>query len=197
MSEPNPAKLSLGEMSERATRIVQHLRTMQVRELEKGTGHGYRSAKEVGQAVGLPTAEARSLLSEMACVGLVRRMDFSNGLFWRSTDPLPWEPGGATYKQAALEREMWETPLTLIVQSFHTERGVVVSRDVMAYPAGLRARAEAHVARENSSSKSQCNSDYACGRHLGSHYVAPPRYRLIELLTTPVGRAMLEGNDRG
>jgi hypothetical protein len=86
-----------------AQRIVQHLFRIQQRGLERDTGHGIASAREIGLAVGLKSKAARGLLSELAERGEVRRCDAINGTFWQSVNPLPWEPGGKWPGQAARE----------------------------------------------------------------------------------------------
>ena len=172
---PNP----LSGSTDMVEKICKHLDLMQQREVQKDTGHGIRSAREIGLAVGLPTKEVRVILTHMAEQGLVLRLDYDNGLFWRSKNPLPWESGGELAEKYKREQEMWKGPLTLIVQAVCTH-GVV--RDIKAYPEGLRLRAEAHVTMENSRTSAQRADDYFNNRHLNNNYIAPPRYRLVSLL---------------
>lgn len=89
-----------------AEKIVARLLRFQQRDLEKDDGHGIRSAREVAEALGMKTTLCRAILRELADAGRVRRLDCINGLFWQSTNPLPWEPGGMWPGQA--ERELNE-----------------------------------------------------------------------------------------
>lgn len=67
----------------------------QVRGLQRDTGHGFVSAREVAAAFDMKKGDARIMLERMAGSGKVLKMQFTNGLFWRTANPLPWEPGGA------------------------------------------------------------------------------------------------------
>ena len=162
--------------------IVAHLLKVQRREVARDTGHGIKSARQIGQAVGMDTKECRDLLRAMAQAGQVRFHDCMNGHFWSSVNPLPWEPGGDMHREQERLAEAWKKPLTLIVQSVWSGRHGPMSRDEKAYPAELRDLAIAHVERENYASKQRRRTDYHDGRHLGSSYTPPPTYRLVSLV---------------
>jgi hypothetical protein len=169
--------------------IVAFLDRAQARDLEKDAGHGYRLARDIAHAVGLEKTACRVLLERMATEGLIRREQYTNALMWRSIKPLPWEVGGTLTIQRALEAEMWAGELNLVVQACWMERGHLTSRDVKAYPAGLRERAEAYVQSENWQSEARRRDDRAYNSHLNEGYTAPPTYRLVTLMPAAPAKA--------
>jgi hypothetical protein len=179
--EARDARAEADDLDRIAAKVVDLLKKAQERDLRKDTGHGYRSAREIAGAVGLRPAEARTLLHSLADAGRVRKLDAANGLFWRSITPLPWEPGGTMAIAAAREAELWAGDLNLMVQAFWTERGQTMSRDVKAYPEGLRERAEAHVRLENHKSDARRKDDRCSNLRLSHSYTPPPSYRLVAL----------------
>jgi predicted ArsR family transcriptional regulator len=74
-------------------RIERWLLKAQQRDYQRDRGEGFRSAREVGQAVGLSRDAARRALASLADEGRILRFDFSNGLTWRSANLLPYETG--------------------------------------------------------------------------------------------------------
>lgn len=80
--------------AERDAVIVAHLLKMQQRQLRNDSGHGYCTAKDIAQVIRASPITARTVLHRLADEGLIRREVFINGIFWRSINPLPWEPGG-------------------------------------------------------------------------------------------------------
>lgn len=178
-------ELALDQTCTGADKITAHLLKMQQRGVERDTGHGILSAREIGLAVGIETKECRALLVSLAVAGRVRRLDFANGLFWQSVNPLPWEPGGEMAVARERECALWCDPLTVIVQSVWRDRVGTYYRDVKAYPEALRDRAEAHVERENRMSAARRHDDRKCDRHLSDTYTPPPTYRLVFLAQSP------------
>jgi hypothetical protein len=170
-------------MTDVEQKIVAFLDKVQKTEVRKDTGNGYRSAKQVGLQVGIATNEARTRLAAMAEAKLIRRCEFSNGLFWSSINPLPWEPGGAGYEAAKREQELWKQPLVLVlvVQSIHGSGRHATTQDVKAYPEALRERAVADVQSRNAESVRRYESDRYSNMHLSEHYTYPPSYRLVKL----------------
>ncbi len=87
-------------MSETEDRIIALLDRWQARELARDTGHGSSTARDIAQAVGIPKRDCRPILEVMAEEGRIKKEVVSNGHFWRSIKPLPWEPGGSWPKDS-------------------------------------------------------------------------------------------------
>lgn len=180
-----------------ADKIVSYLFSVQQRELQRDTGHGYCTTKQIAQHTGQSPAECRTLLRDMATEGHIQCFDCANGVFWRSVNPLPWEEGGSLQRERARLDALWAQPHVLIVQAVYCDRDGNKSRDVKSYPEGLHDLAEAQVERENRTSEARLRDDYANDRHLRACYDPPPSYRLvtlhvardrrISLTTTPTG----------
>lgn len=79
-------------------RVVDLLERWQAKDLAADTGHGYRSAREIAGALGLTKGEGRAILDKLSSDGRIKRVDFSNGVAWKSLTPLPWERGGVMEK---------------------------------------------------------------------------------------------------
>ena len=193
-SQPCGDAKSAPTEAEISAAVVAFLDRAQMRDLQRDAGHGYRSTRDVANAVGLDKATCRATLEQLSASRLIRREQCSNALHWRSIKPLPWEAGGELAIQHAREAALWAGELTLVVQACSTERGRTRSWDVKAYPLGLRERAEAHVLRENHASQSQRETDVHDGRHLSDGYVSPPRYRLVSLVQE--GRSLAGTTER-
>lgn len=108
-----------------AQAIVDVLLSAQQKGLERDDSHGILSARQVGERVGLKPKEARELLVSLAAAGRVRRFDAANGLFWRTTNPLPWEPGGKWPGQAERELRELQVRLASLVSETETVRAAV------------------------------------------------------------------------
>lgn len=91
-SRSQPVSALLGaDCGDIGQRIVDRLERWQKGDVAKDTGHGYRSSREIREALGIPKAEIRAVLDKLAADGRIKRVDFTNGLAWRSVTPLPWE----------------------------------------------------------------------------------------------------------
>lgn len=95
---PDPVQvfaIDVTDLSEVERKVVAWLLKMQRRQVIADTGHGIMSARDVGQAHGLDKKAAATVLQHLADGGHIRRLDYASGTFWRTLNPLPWEPGGA------------------------------------------------------------------------------------------------------
>lgn len=185
-SQSQPVLASNGQTSSGGSAsdnaIVAFLDRAQTRDLRKDDGYGYRSVREIAQAVGVEKSACRFALERMVAAGLIGRVQFSNALVWRSITPLPWEVGGSLQVERARLEKLWAEPLTLIVQSVWQEGRHARSHDEKAYPQGLRDVAESHVLSANAESDRRRQDDRWNNRHLSADYQSPPSYRLVSLL---------------
>lgn len=90
-------------MTEYDDRIVELLDRWLKRDLYKDSGHGYRHTKIIAGALGITPTTCREILERLATQARIKKIVFSNGLAWRSVNPLPWERGGELEESARHE----------------------------------------------------------------------------------------------
>ena len=71
------------------TTIVAWLDKQRKRDRDKDCGDGIRTARKVGEAVGLTKTAAKAVLLKLAGEGRVRHIDCLNGMFWQGAEPDP------------------------------------------------------------------------------------------------------------
>lgn len=88
------------------SKIVGYLNRRQAQQVARDTGHGILGAGEIANALGAGKTTVKKALVELAGEGRVRRLDFANGLFWQSINPLPWERGGSIEMKAKFDKSI-------------------------------------------------------------------------------------------
>lgn len=156
-------------------KITRFLDRKQQAELSRDTGHGYCTTKQIAQSVGLEKAEAREVLERAAAAGVVRRNECSNGVFWRSTTPLPWEPGGAVYERSVRDAEIERTHPKVVVVQAGNNNGPWY--DIERFAEAHADRADAMVRSKNAANEARRREQRFSGETI------LPTYRMVRLNT--------------
>lgn len=133
--------------------------------------HHHHTGK-IANALGVNKGTARRLLDDLADQGRIKRLDFANGIAWRSVNPLPHEPGGTIW--LSRQRYNERRPVTVIAPTFILQREIVEGGrgrwfDDETFPNEERARSALSLAR----SSAQYQADQYDVRR------APQRIRIV------------------
>jgi len=113
---------------------------------------------EIANALSVNKGTARRVLDELFAQGRVRRLDFSNGIAWRSVNPLPYEPGGSI--DLARRKREEHRPFSTPAPTFILQREVRDGRhsrwfDDGRFPNEERARSALETARSTAEARAR------------------------------------------
>lgn len=109
----------------------------------------YHHTREIAQAIGLDKGTCRKLLDDLTAQGRIKREHFTNGVAWRSINPLPHEPGGVIWLK--LKAERGRPKVAMILQREVLEGSRTFWFDAEKFDHPDRAKAALKMARDRTS----------------------------------------------